>query len=41
MVFHSGSIILSGSGKELETLYNNFMTLIILNRNKFEEKLDI
>jgi hypothetical protein len=41
MVFHSGSIILSGSGKELETLYNKFMKLIILNRKKFEEKLDI
>lgn len=40
MVFHSGSIILSGSGKELEELYNKFMSLMILNRDKFEEKLD-
>jgi TATA-box binding protein (TBP) (component of TFIID and TFIIIB) len=41
MAFHSGSIILSGSGKELETLYDKFMKLIILNRYRFEEKLDV
>lgn len=41
MVFHSGSIILSGSGKELEELYNKFMSLFILNKDKFEEKLDL
>lgn len=41
MVFHSGSIIVSGSGKELEEIYNKFMTLILQNKHLFQEKLDI
>jgi hypothetical protein len=41
MVFHSGSIIVSGSGTELEEIYNKFMTLILTNKHLFQEKLDI
>lgn len=41
MIFHSGSIIVSGSGKELEEIYNKFMTLILQNKHLFQEKLDM
>lgn len=40
LVFGSGSIIMSGSGPDMERVYKQFMKIILKNRSKFEEKLD-
>ncbi len=39
LVFCSGSTILSGSGPDMKKIYENFMKILLLNRDKFEEKL--
>ena len=41
LVFCSGSVIQSGSGPEMETVYNNFMSVITRNKSLFEEKLTV
>jgi TATA-box binding protein (TBP) (component of TFIID and TFIIIB) len=41
LVFCSGSIIQSGSGPEMENVYNDFMKILLNNRSKFEEKLEL
>ena len=41
LVFCSGSIIQSGSGPEMENVYNDFMKILMTNREHFEEKLDV
>jgi TATA-box binding protein (TBP) (component of TFIID and TFIIIB) len=40
LVFCSGSIIMSGSGPDMEEVYKKFMKILIKNRSKFEEKLN-
>lgn len=39
LVFCSGSIIMSGSGPDMEKVYKQFMKILLKNRSKFEEKL--
>lgn len=41
LVFCSGSIIQSGSGPEMENVYNDFMKILLSNRQHFEEKLEV
>lgn len=40
LVFHSGSIIQSGSGPEMKQVYDEFIQILKTQRNKFEEVLD-
>lgn len=39
LVFHSGSIIQSGSGPEMNTVYNKFFEILTNKKNAFEEIL--
>lgn len=39
LVFCSGSIIQSGSGPDMENVYKEFMTVLLSNKQHFEEKL--
>ena len=39
LVFCSGSIIQSGSGPDMESVYRDFISILLKNRNHFEEKL--
>lgn len=39
LVFCSGSIIMSGSGPDMERVYKKFMKILLKNRPKFEEHL--
>lgn len=41
LVFHSGSIIQSGSGPEMNEIYNKFITVLYKYRNEFEEILNV
>ena len=41
LVFHSGSIIQSGSGPEMNSVYTNFVTILNKYRKYFEEILNI
>lgn len=41
LVFHSGSIIQSGSGPEMSGIYNKFVHILYTYRNQFEEILNI
>jgi hypothetical protein len=40
LVFYSGSVIQSGRGPEMESIYNDFMTIMTRHRHEFEEKLN-
>jgi hypothetical protein len=40
LVFHSGSIIQSGSGPEMENVYTKFVTILNQHRKEFEEILN-
>lgn len=40
LVFHSGSIIQSGSGPDMKEIYNTFMNILLTNKNKFMEILN-
>jgi len=40
LVFHSGSIIQSGSGPEMCDVYTKFITMLNKNRKEFEEILN-
>jgi TATA-box binding protein (TBP) (component of TFIID and TFIIIB) len=39
LVFCSGSIIQSGSGPDMESVYKDFMNILLKNRKEFEEQL--
>jgi len=39
MIFHSGSVIVSGSGPQLEEVYNKFIEIMMCNKEIFEESL--
>lgn len=40
LVFHSGSIIQSGSGPDMKDIYNTFMNILLTNKDKFMEILN-
>jgi len=40
LVFCSGSVIQSGSGPEMEIVYNDFMNILLENQPQFEERLN-
>lgn len=40
LVFHSGSIIQSGSGPDMPEIYNTFMNILLTHKNKFMEVLN-
>jgi hypothetical protein len=39
-VFHSGSIIQSGSGPEMDEVYTKFVTILNKHKSEFEEILN-